>query len=494
MKTNTLDFDAQALREKILDLAMRGKLVPQDPNDEPASVLLEKIKAEKEQLIKDKKIKKSKPLAPITDDERPFDIPDSWEWVRLGDVNTYNSESVHPDRTPDKTFELYSVPIFPTRKPEIIKGEEIRSNKQAVETGDVLLCKINPRINRVWKVSNFTDNENIASTEWIVVRQREITTEYLRYSLMAPYFRNLLQSNVSGVGGSLTRAKPREVRNYVLPIPPLSEQSRIAAKIAQLFALLRKVESSTQQYAQLQTLLKSKVLDLAMRGKLVEQDPHDEPASVLLEKIKAEKEQLVKEGKIKKSKPLPPIADDEKPFDIPDSWEWVRLGNLTAPVEYAMADGPFGSNLKKADYTLNPEVRIIQLSNIGDNGWKNNNVKYTTFEHLKAIQRSEVYPGNIVIAKMMPAGRAIIVPNNDKKYVLSSDAVKFIPNELLNKIFLLFCINSDVYRDQVNSKLQGTTRPRTSLKKLKSFILPIPPVKEQKRILIKLLLLRQDLI
>ena len=494
MKTNTLDFDAQALREKILDLAMRGKLVPQDPNDEPASVLLEKIKAEKEQLIKDKKIKKSKPLAPITDDERPFDIPDSWEWVRLGDVNTYNSESVHPDRTPDKTFELYSVPIFPTRKPEIIKGEEIRSNKQAVETGDVLLCKINPRINRVWKVSNFTDNENIASTEWIVVRQREITTEYLRYSLMAPYFRNLLQSNVSGVGGSLTRAKPREVRNYVLPIPPLSEQSRIAAKIAQLFALLRKVESSTQQYAKLQTLLKSKVLDLAMRGKLVEQDPHDEPASVLLEKIKAEKEQLVKEGKIKKSKPLPPIADDEKPFDIPDSWEWVRLGNLTAPVEYAMADGPFGSNLKKADYTLNPEVRIIQLSNIGDNGWKNNNVKYTTFEHLKAIQRSEVYPGNIVIAKMMPAGRAIIVPNNDKKYVLSSDAVKFIPNELLNKIFLLFCINSDVYRDQVNSKLQGTTRPRTSLKKLKSFILPIPPVKEQKRILIKLLLLRQDLI
>ena len=401
---------------------------------------------------------------------------------------------MHPDRTPDKTFELYSVPIFPTRKPEIIKGEEIRSNKQAVETGDVLLCKINPRINRVWKVSNFTDNENIASTEWIVVRQREITTEYLRYSLMAPYFRNLLQSNVSGVGGSLTRAKPREVRNYVLPIPPLSEQSRIAAKIAQLFALLRKVESSTQQYAQLQTLLKSKVLDLAMRGKLVEQDPHDEPASVLLEKIKAEKEQLVKEGKIKKSKPLPPIADDEKPFDIPDSWEWVRLGNLTAPVEYAMADGPFGSNLKKADYTLNPEVRIIQLSNIGDNGWKNNNVKYTTFEHLKAIQRSEVYPGNIVIAKMMPAGRAIIVPNNDKKYVLSSDAVKFIPNELLNKIFLLFCINSDVYRDQVNSKLQGTTRPRTSLKKLKSFILPIPPVKEQKRILIKLLLLRQDLI
>ena len=116
--------------------------------------------------------------------------------------------------------------------------------------------------------------------------------------------------------------------------------------------------------------LREKILDLAMRGKLVPQDPSDEPASVLLEKIKAEKAELIKEKKIKKSKPLPPITDEEKPFDIPDSWEWVRLGDLTAPVEYAMADGPFGSNLKKTDYTLDPEVRIIQLSNIGENGWK----------------------------------------------------------------------------------------------------------------------------
>ena len=232
--------------------------------------------------------------------------------------------------------------------------------------------------------------------------------------------------------------------------------------------------------------LREKILDLAMRGKLVPQDPNDEPASVLLEKIKAEKEQLIKEKKIKKSKPLAPITDDENPFDIPDSWEWVRLGDLTAPVEYAMADGPFGSNLKKADYTLDPEVRIIQLSNIGDNGWKDDNVKYTTFEHLRVIQRSEVYPGNIVIAKMMPAGRAIIVPDNDQKYVLSSDAVKFIPNNALDKMFLLYCINSNTYRDQVNSKLQGSTRPRTSLKKLKTFLIPLPPLEEQSRIAAKI--------
>lgn len=174
MKTNSLDFDAQALREKILDLAMRGKLVKQDPNDEPASVLLEKIKAEKAELVKEKKIKKSKSLPEITDDEKPFDIPDSWEWVRLDEINTYNGKSVHPDKEPTKNFELYNVPIYETRQPEITVGKEIRSNKQTVEPEDVLLCKINPRINRVWKVGNFTQYETIASTEWIVVRQKEI--------------------------------------------------------------------------------------------------------------------------------------------------------------------------------------------------------------------------------------------------------------------------------------------------------------------------------
>ena len=226
MKTNTLDFDAQALRDKILDLAMRGKLVPQDPNDEPASVLLEKIKAEKAELVKEKKIKKSKPLPEITDDEKPFDIPDSWEWVRIDTFNTYNGHSVHPDKNPNELFELYSVPIYENKHPEEVAGKKIKSNKQSVKLDDILLCKINPRINRVWKVGSFTKYKSIASTEWIVIRQKYIVSNYLRYAFMSPYFRELLQSEVSGVGGSLTRAKPKIVKNYIVPLPPLSEQSR----------------------------------------------------------------------------------------------------------------------------------------------------------------------------------------------------------------------------------------------------------------------------
>ena len=473
MKTNTLDFDAQALREKILDLAMRGKLVPQDPNDEPASVLLEKIKVEKEQLIKEKKIKKSKPLVPITDEEKPFDIPDSWEWVRLGDVNTYNSESVHPDRTPDKTFELYSVPIFPTRKPEIIKGEEIRSNKQAVETGDVLLCKINPRINRVWKVSNFTDNENIASTEWIVVRQREITTEYLRYSLMAPYFRNLLQSNVSGVGGSLTRAKPREVRNYVLPIPPLSEQSRIAAKIAQLFALLRKVESSTQQYAKLQTLLKSKVLDLAMRGKLIKQDPNDEPASVLLEKIKAEKEQLIKEKKVKRSKPLPPISDEEKPFEIPDSWEWVRLGDVGL---IATGNTPTKNNSDFYGGTT-PFIKPADIQNLI--------INYNTKDFLseKGEQKGRLaYKNDILVTCIGNLGRNNII----NRKVAYNQQINGISPLIVSSSLLHYFMLSSFFISSMYNYASATTLPILNKTKLSNLIIPLPPLAEQSRIVDKI--------
>lgn len=478
MKTNSLDFDAQALREKILDLAMRGKLVKQDPNDEPASVLLEKIKAEKAELIKEKKIKKSKSLPKITDDEKPFDIPDSWEWVRLDEINTYNGKSVHPDKEPTKNFELYSVPIYETRQPEITVGKEIRSNKQTVEPEDVLLCKINPRINRVWKVGNFTQYETIASTEWIVVRQKEIIPEYLRYALMSPYFRKLLQSNVSGVGGSLTRAKPVLVRKYPFPLPPLSEQSRIAAKIAELFALLHKVESSTQQYAKLQTLLKSKVLDLAMRGKLVEQDPIDEPASVLLEKIKAEKEQLIKEKKIKRSKPLPPITDEEKPFEIPDSWEWVRLGEVLTilrggsprPIKKYLTDSPNGINwIKIGDSTVNSKYIDHAAEKIIPEGLD---------------KTREVHKGDFLLSNSMSFGRPYILKIDGAVHdgwLILSDYDK-----LFDKNYLYYLLSSNFVNFQFKSLATGSTVKNLNRDRVAHTIALVPPLLEQKRIIKKI--------
>ncbi len=229
--------------------------------------------------------------------------------------------------------------------------------------------------------------------------------------------------------------------------------------------------------------LKNSILQMAIQGKLVPQDPYDEPASVLLDKIRKEKARLVKEGKLKK-KDLEetPISPDEIPFDAPDSWVWCRL------IEIALdsADGPFGSNLKKEHYTERKEVRIIQLSNIGEFGWKDANVKYTTFEYLPNIARSEAFAGDIIIAKMMPAGRAIICPDNDIKYVLSSDAVRFNFSSQMYKPFLYYAINSPVFKEQVYGEVQGITRVRTSLNKLRTYMLPIPPLAEQQRIVRKI--------
>ena len=147
-----------------------------------------------------------------------------------------------------------------------------------------------------------------------------------------------------------------------------------------------------------------------------------------------------------------------------------------------MADGPFGSNLKREHYTSNKEARIIQLSNIGEAGWREDNTKYTTFVHAETISRSIVSPGNLVIAKMMPAGRAIICPDVEKMYVLSSDAVKYVPSkEIFNK-YLLYAINSPVVLNQIHAEVQGVTRARTSIEKLRGYLVPIPPKEEQRRI------------
>ena len=278
MKTNSLDFDAQALREKILDLAMRGKLVPQDPNDEPASVLLEKIKAEKEQLIKEKKIKKSKPLAPIIDDEKPFDVPDSWEWVRVKTITTIeNFKSLVPEKI-KKGQNIIELADIESNTGKLINIEKVESrvgsNKYQYSKGDVLFAKLRPYLKKVL----IAPNNGVCTTELLPIDGIKTNNEYLYYIFLSDFFFNQIKREMHGV--NLPRVSPKKLSELIIPLPPLSEQSRIAAKIAQLFALLRKVESSTQQYTKLQTLLKSKVLDLAMRGKLVEQDPQDRKSVV----------------------------------------------------------------------------------------------------------------------------------------------------------------------------------------------------------------------
>ena len=480
MKTNTLDFDAQALREKILDLAMRGKLVPQDPNDEPASVLLKKIKAEKEQLIKEKKIKKSKPLAPITDDEKPFDIPDSWEWVRLGDVGEIISGGT--PKTSEKSYwENGNIPwITPaimsdTQDDLIFNNKQIKFiNKLGLEKSSAHLILKNSLVVSSRAPIGYV---NIVPFDYTTNQGCKSVSLYSNTAKEFVYFalKNAVPDMIKRASGTTFKEiSGTKFGQTIIPLPPLEEQSRIAAKIAQLFALLRKVESSTQQYAKLQTLLKSKVLDLAMRGKLVEQDPHDEPASVLLKKIKAEKEQLIKEGKMKKSKPLPPITDDEKPFDIPNSWEWVRLGDVITILR-----GGSPRPIKK--YLTNNSSGINWIK-IGDS---KPNSKYIESATEKIIPEGlnktrEVHKGDFLLSNSMSFGRPYILKINGA--VLDGWLVLSEYEQLFDKDYLYYLLSSSFINKQFVALATGSTVKNLNRERVANTIAVVPPLLEQKRI------------
>ena len=207
----------------------------------------------------------------VPESEQPYKVPGNWCWVSLQTIDQYRSSSTDPSKYPDTLFELYSVPSSADNYPEIVSGCEIGSTKQSVQKGDVLLCKINPRINRVWKVSQYTGNALLASSEWIIIRNSKIVSDYLMYCFRAPYFREYMLSNVSGVGGSLMRAQPKYVKTYPVPLPPLPEQQRIVDRIESLFAKLDEAKQKAQDALDSFETRKAAILHKAFTGELTAQ-------------------------------------------------------------------------------------------------------------------------------------------------------------------------------------------------------------------------------
>ena len=222
------------------------------------------------------KAKKKEALTPeerlqaalVPESEQPYKVPENWCWVTIDSINQYQSSSLDPSKFSDDFFELYSVPSSANDYPEIAMGSEIGSTKQIVEKGDVLLCKINPRINRVWKVSQYTENSLLSSSEWIIIRNHKIHSDYLMYCFQSPYFREYMLSNVSGVGGSLMRAQPKYVKTYPLPLPPLPEQERIVDRIESLFAKLDEAKQKAQDALDSFETRKAAILHKAFTGEL----------------------------------------------------------------------------------------------------------------------------------------------------------------------------------------------------------------------------------
>ena len=438
-------MNAAQLKASILQQAIEGKLVPQLPEEG----VVEQIGD-----------------APT---EVPFEIPLSWKWVTLEKCVFINPKITPRDDDIQATFlPMAAVSAGFVNRYSIEDKRswgKIKNGFSRFENNDVLMAKITPcfQNRKSCIVTNLENGVGAGSTEFSVLRTKTVVTpDYILWFLKSKYFIDYGISKLKGTAGQQRVGTP-SLKECLIPLPPLAEQKRIVAKIEELMPL---VEEYGKAYDKLQELndelpgkLKASILQEAIQGKLVPQLPEDGVVEQIGE------------------------APAEVPFELPASWKWVPLVELTKD----MADGPFGSNLKKEHYTDNKEVRIIQLSNIGENGWRNDNVKYTTYKHAETIARSKAKAGDIVIAKMMPAGRSVIVPELDNAYILSSDAVKAVVNtDLCINTYLNYAINSTIFKSQVYSNVQGTTRIRTSLTKLKNYLVPLPPLAEQKRIVAKL--------
>ncbi|WP_283604412.1 restriction endonuclease subunit S [Ligilactobacillus salivarius] len=478
VKNSSLSVDTEKLRKKILDLAMRGKLVPQDSQDEPASVLLEKIKEEKAQLIKEKKIKKSKPLPEITEEEKLFEIPESWEWVRLGeniqidrggsprpiksyltdDENGINWIKIGDTKENSKYITSTKEKIIPEglKKTRLVnKGDFLLSNSMSF--GRPYILKIDGAIHDGWLViSDFVSM---------------LDNDFLYYLLSSKVIKD--QFARLATGSTVKNLNKDRVSRVIIPLPPLAEQKRIVAKVEECMQAIKIIEDSSKEYEKLENQLDKKVLDLAMRGKLVPQDSQDELASVLLEKIKEEKAQLIKEKKIKKSKPLPEITEEEKPFEIPESWEWVRLGEVSA-----INTGNTPSKKYKEYY--GGDLPFVKPADIN-----NNHINYDTDEKLtdKGKEKGRIAsPNDILITCIGNLGRNYFLD----KDVAFNQQINAVTPINIEKIWLHYTLLSSFFIQQMYNNASATTVSILNKTKLERLLVPLPPLAEQKRIVTKI--------
>jgi len=335
----------------------------------------------------------------------PFEVPESWEWTTIDEIAESNiGLTYRPDDITGNGIPVYRSNNIQNGEIDLTDLVRVKTDileKQFLHKGDLLICARNGSRNLVGKSAIIKELDEPSSFGAFMAVCRSAYNKWIFLILNSDYFNSYLDDSNSTAINQVTQ---KMLLAFRLPLPPLAEQERLYNLVMKWFSVIDMIDKEKANLREAIKSTKGKILDLAVHGKLVPQDPNDEPAIELLRRINPK---------------FAPCDNAHYPYQLPKGWCWTSLETISTD----SADGPFGSNLKKEHYTKKQEVRIIQLSNIGESGWREENTKYTTFEHLQKIARSEVFPDDIVIAKMMPAGRAILCPNHERKYVLSSDAV-----------------------------------------------------------------------
>ncbi|HAI1377012.1 TPA: restriction endonuclease subunit S [Escherichia coli] len=526
-------YGIKKLRELILELAVRGKLVPQDPNDEPASELLKRIAAEKAELVKQGKIKKQKPLPEISEEEKPFELPQGWEWVRLGDFTniirgiTFPGNEKSQFQAPGKIACLRTANVQEQIDWDdliYISDSFVKRDDQYLQEHDIVMSMANSR-ELVGKVAlaSLPDNSKFTFGGFLSVLRPLVVNEIYLMALLRceTYKSQLIESasqttNIANI--SLAKLNPLPVC-----IPPAKEQIHIVKKMNELMSLCDQLEqqslTSLDAHQQLvETLLgtltdsqnaeelaenwarisehfdtlftteasvdalKQTILQLAVMGKLVPQDPNDEPASELLKRIAQEKAQLVKEGKIKKQKPLPPISDEEKPFELPDGWEYIYLNDICSLItdgthqtpKYTTEGRPFISAQCVKPFKFMPE-----------------NCRYVSEkDHNLYIKNRNPEQQDILLSRVGAGiGECAVIDTDLEFSIYVSTALIKPVKKYINSQYICIWLNSPIGRLFSSNYTygKGVSQGNLNLSLIRTFVISLPPYLEQQLIVDKTL-------
>ena len=512
------------LRELILQLAVQGKLGTQDERDEPASVLLEKIRKEKERLVKEGQIKKEKTLDVLNESEISKKIPSSWVFAYLNDLCELVADPDHnmPKAVDDGVKFISAKDLrddgsinFETNVKCISEEDYQRlARKIQPKKGDIIFS----RIGSIGKSSIVkTDEKFMISYSCCVIRPLFVDVNYLNYFLREASSLIVALQKTQGIG--VPDLGMKMIKQFIVPLPPLAEQARIVSKVDRLMALCDELDARQQQeragclrlgtasLAGLQNaespeefgrqweqvcdafdlildcpenvvVLRQTILQLAVQGRLVRQEPGDEPAGKLVERIKAKKKQLANERESKAEKVLEPIRDDEIPFTISKQWLWDRLGSVLIKLQDGVHNSPV--NISNGDFMY------VTAKNIKPEGIQLSNITYISAkDHEDSYKRCDPKFGDVLLIKDGATTGIATINNLHQPFsMLSSVALLRTPQEILNK-YLLYVLRSPFFYTFLREDMSGCAITRVTLTKLNRFIIPLPPLAEQHRIVAK---------
>ena len=464
-------MDTKALRQKILGLAIHGKLVPQDPNDEPASVLLERIKAEKERLIKEGKIKRSKKSAKSSDTPHyPYLLPNGWEWCNLEDIVCELKYG-----TSEKSLSVGKIAVL--RMGNITNVGTIdysnlvySSNNEdiklySLEKDDLLFNRTNSS-EWVGKTAIYKKEQPAIYAGYLIrIRPILIFSDYLNTVMNSSYYRNWCY-NVKTDAVNQSNINAQKLSQLMIPIPPLKEQERIVVEVAKWISLIDTIKNSKEDLQTTIKQAKSKILNLAIHGKLVPQDPNDEPAIELLKRINPD---------------FTPCDNGHYTFDVPSGWITTNLGSIFNVVS--------AKRILKSDWKHSgvPFYRAREIAKLSIYGLVDNEL-YISEEHYNSLKEKFPVPkaSDIMISAVGTIGKCYIVKESDKFYYKDASVLCLCNDYQINAKYIYHIMRSEYMLKQMYDNSKGTTVDTITIEKAKQYILPLPPLAEQQRIVAKI--------